>query len=78
MARERRPADLPAAQVGEIMNVHHVALHCRLVTVYRLIKKDKLPAFRVGSDWRFRREDIDRWIGQREVKPGKGRTRSVR
>jgi excisionase family DNA binding protein len=30
-------------------------------TVYRLIKAGKLPAFRVGSDWRFNREQIDRW-----------------
>jgi excisionase family DNA binding protein len=36
-------------------------------TVYRLLKAGKLPGFRVGSDWRFRREVIDRWrVGQRE------------
>jgi excisionase family DNA binding protein len=31
-------------------------------TVYRLIRGQKLPAFRVGSDWRFNREEIERWM----------------
>jgi excisionase family DNA binding protein len=39
-------------------------------TVYRLIKARKLPAFRVGSDWRFNREDIDRWRIEGERKIG--------
>ena len=31
-------------------------------TIYRLIKRKKIPAFRVGSEWRFDREEVDRWI----------------
>jgi excisionase family DNA binding protein len=30
-------------------------------TVYRQLKRGKLPAFKVGSDWRFNIESIDRW-----------------
>ena len=30
-------------------------------TVYRQLKLRQLPAFKVGSDWRFNRESIDRW-----------------
>ena len=30
-------------------------------TIYHLIKQKRLPAFKVGSDWRFNREDIERW-----------------
>jgi excisionase family DNA binding protein len=39
-------------------------LHCHPNTVYRLLKERKIPAFRVGSDWRFRRSDIDEWIAR--------------
>jgi excisionase family DNA binding protein len=39
-------------------------------TVYRLIKAGKLPAFKVGSDWRFNVEEIDRWRFERQKKPG--------
>jgi excisionase family DNA binding protein len=31
-------------------------------TIYRLIKSRQIPAFRVGSEWRFDREEVDRWI----------------
>lgn len=30
-------------------------------TIYRLLKKGQLPGFKVGSDWRFNIEAIDRW-----------------
>ena len=31
-------------------------------TVYRLLKAGKLPAVRVGRQWRFRRSDVDAWL----------------
>jgi excisionase family DNA binding protein len=37
-------------------------LHVNLRTVYRLIKAGKIPAFRVGRQWRFRRADLDTWL----------------
>jgi excisionase family DNA binding protein len=30
-------------------------------TIYRLLRHGALPAFKVGSDWRFNIEAIDRW-----------------
>jgi excisionase family DNA binding protein len=27
-----------------------------------LLREQKLPAFRIGSDWRFNREEIERWM----------------
>jgi excisionase family DNA binding protein len=36
-------------------------LHVHRSTIYRLLKKHELPAFRIGSDWRFNVEDIDEW-----------------
>jgi excisionase family DNA binding protein len=30
-------------------------------TIYRQLKRGRLPAFKVGSDWRFNVESIDRW-----------------
>ena len=31
-------------------------------TVYSLVRKGNLPAFKVGGQWRFRRTAIDFWI----------------
>ena len=37
-------------------------LQVNLRTVYRLIKAGKIPAVRVGRQWRFREEEIRRWL----------------
>ena len=31
-------------------------------TVYRLAQAGGIPGFKVAGTWRFRRQDIDRWI----------------
>jgi len=47
-----------------IMTVSELALYLRVTrsTVYRLLKAADLPAFRVGSDWRFMRKDVEEWM----------------
>ena len=46
-------------------------LQVNLRTVYRLIKAGKIPAVRVGRQWRFRKRDIDAWLDtQRTHQPG--------
>jgi len=37
-------------------------LQVNLRTVYRLIKAGKIPAVRVGRQWRFRKRDLDAWL----------------
>jgi len=31
-------------------------------TIYRLVAQKKIPAFRVGSQWRFRKSMLDAWL----------------
>jgi excisionase family DNA binding protein len=38
-------------------------------TVYRLAAARRLPAFKLGGTWRFRRGDLDQWIANRIGKP---------
>jgi excisionase family DNA binding protein len=48
-------------------------LQVNLRTVYRLIKAGKIPAVRVGRQWRFRKRDIDAWLdSQRSAVGGAG------
>lgn len=37
-------------------------LQVNLRTVYRLIKTRRIPAVRVGRQWRFKKRDIDAWL----------------
>jgi excisionase family DNA binding protein len=41
-----------------------------LRTVYRLIKAGKIPAVRVGRQWRFRKRDIDAWLDSQRPRAG--------
>jgi excisionase family DNA binding protein len=44
-------------------------LQVNLRTVYRLIKAGKIPAVRVGRQWRFRKRDIDSWLDSQRTHP---------
>jgi excisionase family DNA binding protein len=48
---------------SRVLTVSEVSKYLRVhpSTVYRMLKKNQLPAFRVGSDWRFTVESIDQW-----------------
>jgi excisionase family DNA binding protein len=47
-------------------------LQVNLRTVYRLIKAGKIPAVRVGRQWRFRKRDIDAWLDSQRPRSGGG------
>ena len=46
-------------------------LQVNLRTVYRLIKAGKIPAIRVGRQWRFRKRDIDAWLESQRPRGGR-------
>ena len=47
----------------------YLGLH--LVTIYRLIKKCELPAFKLGGQWRFKKDLLDEWIAGKSTMQGK-------
>ncbi len=47
-------------------------LQVNLRTVYRLIKAGKIPAVRVGRQWRFRKRDIDTWLDSQRPRGSRG------
>ena len=54
--------------MANVLTLEEVASYLRVhpSTIYRLLKKKRLPAFKVGSDWRFNVESIDRWRAEAE------------
>lgn len=48
-------------------------LQVNVRTVYRLIKAGRIPAVRVGRQWRFRKQDIDTWLESQRTKSGRRR-----
>lgn len=35
-------------------------------TVYRLVQRGKLPAFKIGNQWRFSEARLEEWVANRE------------
>jgi excisionase family DNA binding protein len=57
---------LTVTELSDYLRVHRS-------TIYRLLKRGDLPAFKVGSDWRFNVEAIDGWRRKQSVTPAEMR-----
>jgi excisionase family DNA binding protein len=50
-----------------VMTIKEVAdyLGVHTATIYKYAQQGELPAFKIGSDWRFTKKHIDEWIEKR-------------
>ncbi len=54
---------LTITQVAEYLNI-------RKLTIYKLAREGALPAFKVGGQWRFKKELLDKWIARETERSG--------
>ena len=45
-------------EVAEYLNIHPL-------TVHKYARQGKIPAFKIGTDWRFHKRYIERWIKEK-------------
>jgi len=57
MAKKERDI-LTAKEVAEYLALHPF-------TVHRYAREGRIPAFKIGSDWRFHKKYIEKWIKQK-------------
>ena len=52
--------------MSELMTLAEVADYLRVTqkTIYRLLEQGKIPATKVGRQWRFRKKSIDEWLNK--------------
>jgi len=50
----------------EILTLEEVALYLRLKpqTIYKWAQEKRIPAVKLGKEWRFRRSILDRWLNE--------------
>jgi len=48
-------------EVSDYLKVHQS-------TIYRLLKRGSIPGWKLGSDWRFNKNEIDRWIAEQTAR----------
>ncbi|HEY3302340.1 MAG TPA: helix-turn-helix domain-containing protein [Candidatus Binatia bacterium] len=48
----------------KFMTTKEVAQYLRVdqYTIYRLVTQKKIPAFKIGNQWRFKRSVLERWL----------------
>ena len=51
---------------GDILTIDELSDYLRISrsTLYKLAQEGRVPCQKVGRHWRFRKETIDRWLGQ--------------
>jgi excisionase family DNA binding protein len=65
-AMKRRHTAAPS----RIMTATDLAQYLRVhrATIHKLLRKGQIPAFKVGADYRFDRDIIDKWIAEQQIK----------
>ena len=55
------------AKNKEILTTKDVAEYLRVhpLTVHKYAREGKIPAFKIGTDWRFHKKYIERWIKEK-------------
>ena len=57
----------------KLMDITQLAEYLQMnkMTVYKLARKGEIPAFKVASEWRFRKDLIDKWL-MSQIKDNQG------
>lgn len=60
---------------AELLTVKEIADYLRmgLLTTYKLVNEGKLPAFKVGRQWRVKKDDLQHYIEIQKLAPRKQR-----
>jgi excisionase family DNA binding protein len=65
--KEKERAMKATAVNGKVLTAKEVCALLRIhpSTLYKLTKQGRIPSFRIGNDWRFRTEQIERWMAEK-------------
>lgn len=49
---------------GDLITIKEVAEYLKIAekTIYRMAAEGKIPAYKVGGSWRFRRKEVEQWF----------------
>ncbi|MEW5767412.1 MAG: helix-turn-helix domain-containing protein [bacterium] len=55
MAEEKRHPMMTVKEVAKFLRVHEI-------TIYRMCQRRTIPCYRIGSNWRFNKAEIEKWL----------------
>lgn len=62
LANQNQKEYLSVSEMAAEFGIHEM-------TFYRMIRDKKIPAFKIGSQWRVRRADLEVWLTQHSSMP---------
>lgn len=66
---------MPPTSTDEVLTVKEASAYLKIAekTLYRFIRQKRLPAFKLGREWRFKKSLLDRWLEKRIKEASGGR-----
>ena len=61
----------------EVMNIREASVYLGVSrdTLYRYVYEDRIPAFKLGNRWKFKKTVLDRWM-EKQISQGNRSKRS--
>ncbi len=68
------------AEIREVMNIREASeyLAISVKSLYRYLREERIPAFKLGNRWRFKKSVLDRWMEKQSVHREKSERRKRR
>ena len=68
------------ADSREVMNIRQAAQYLGVSpdTLYKYVNEQKIPAFKLGNRWRFKKSRLDQWMEEKSAEADVKRTRKAK
>lgn len=67
------------ADAREVMNIQQASQYLGVSpdTLYKYVSEEKIPAFKLGNRWKFKKSLLDRWMENRSLSSEMARPRKL-
>jgi len=57
------------------LTLEQIAEYLQMSTssIYKMAQTGKIPAYKVGRQWRFKKEEIDKWVERGRLQEARGK-----
>jgi len=64
-------------ELREVMNIREASHYLGVSpdTLYRYVYEDRIPAFKLGNRWKFKKTVLDRWMESKISRGSRGKRR---
>jgi excisionase family DNA binding protein len=64
----------------EVMNIRQASQYLGVSpdTLYKYVNEQKIPAFKLGNRWRFKKSKLDQWMEEKSMEPEAERNKKAK